>query len=579
MERENNTAFTDNSGNGHKITIHAAIGSLIMVFSLLIFPFPSFLDAAEVRPDAGRILETIPPQPEPVPERSISPIEVEPEAKPAMKAPPSEKIEVKKFRITGSTVYSESQLLSLIEARAGKELDLGELEDAASVITNFYRKNGYLVARAYIPAQEIREGEVEIRVIEGRIDRVEIKTEKGVRVSESTIRRIAAIQKGDIVREKDMERGILLLSDLADVEVKSTLKPGATVGTTDLLLEIKPRPPFSASADFDNYGDRTTGRYRGGLTLSEHGLIGLGESFTLRGLTAGDGLRYGRGSLTIPVGPWGTRLGGAYSDMRYELGSIFEELDAKGDAQVGSIYLIHPFFRSRRFNLNGLIQYDHKDLEDRIESFNTKTKRRLDVATLSLSADSRDATGLNNLTLSFVAGGLDIRSPKARQTDDATARADGGYEKATGSLSRLQKIIGNLALYMSASGQIAFKNLDSSEKFLLGGPFGVRSYPIQEVSADNAYLLTGELRYILPRLIGDTMVFGFVDTGHSWINQDPWEGVTDNQRHLSGAGIGLNWAIKHFTLRTSYAWRLGPEKITSDKDKSGQFWIQAIGWF
>ncbi|WP_318531834.1 ShlB/FhaC/HecB family hemolysin secretion/activation protein, partial [Pseudomonas huaxiensis] len=85
----------------------------------------------------------------------------------------------------------------------------------------------------------------------------------------------------DAVRSAELERSLLLLSDTPGVEVKSTLKPGASVGATDLLVDVTPGPLLSGSVDADNYGNRYTGEYRLGGTLNVNSPLGLGDRLTL----------------------------------------------------------------------------------------------------------------------------------------------------------------------------------------------------------------------------------------------------------------------------------------------------------
>ena len=75
----------------------------------------------------------------------------------------------------------------------GKELSLDDLQRVADVITRHYRDRGYFVARAYIPAQDIRDGMVEITVLEGRVDRVSVKPIGDTRLREQVVQ--SALQK------------------------------------------------------------------------------------------------------------------------------------------------------------------------------------------------------------------------------------------------------------------------------------------------------------------------------------------------------------------------------------------------
>ena len=127
-------------------------------------------------------------------------------------------------------------------------------------------------------------------------------------------------------------------------------------------------------------------------------------------------------------------------------------------------------------------------------------------------------------------------------------------------------------------GQVAFDNLDSSEKMELGGAYAVRAYPEGEAYGDTGYVATIEPRLDLdrwtPGLPGRFQLIGFIDTGEVRYAYDPWfVGSTHTSR--SGFGGGLNWFGPHgITLRASYARRLGDQKVTSGPDRSGRFWFQ-----
>ena len=48
---------------------------------------------------------------------------------------------------------------------------------------------------------------------------------------------------------------------------------------------------------------------------------------------------------------------------------------------------------------------------------------------------------------------------------------------------------------LAFSGQLSYQNLDPSEQFYLGGPAGVRAYPVSSNGGSTGQLLTTELRW------------------------------------------------------------------------------------
>ena len=161
--------------------------------------------------------------------------------------------------------------------------------------------------------------------------------------------------------------------------------------------------------------------------------------------------------------------------------------------------------------------------------------------------------------------------------DALTARSDGGFSKLQGSFARLQSVDGPLSLYASVRGQLAFDNLDSSEKMELGGAQGVRAYPEGEAYGDQGYIGTLEARLMLGRwtaaLPGQLQLIGFVDAGQVEYSHNPWF-AGSNQASRSGFGAGLTWFGPHdLVLQASYARKLGDAVTTSGPDKAGRAWF------
>lgn len=117
----------------------------------------------------------------------------------------------------------------------------------------------------------------------------------------------------------------------------------------------------------------------------------------------------------------------------------------------------------------------------------------------------------------------------------------------------------------------------------LGGPNGVRAYPVGEATADDGIVVSGELRYIpagMKLLGGDLNVSTFVDYGLAKINHDPLPSDGENYRELAGYGVGLSAGRDgDFIVRSSIAWRLTHSEPQSDTERSPRVWIQAVKWF
>lgn len=559
----------------------------------LMFTLAASASFAQVAPPDAGFLSTTPVAPPQAPAKSPT-FEVQQPQLPPLVTPGGVKVKALSFKISGNTVFSEATLAALLNPFVGQDLDLAGLDEAAGVISQYYRSQGYFVARAYLPTQEIASGNLEIAVIEGRLGAVKFNRGDTTRLSEARAQELLAGASpiGAPIKEQNIERGLMLLNDLPGVEVKSTLTPGATPGTSDLVVETTEGPLLGGSVDLDTYGNKYTGVTRVGGTLNVNDPLGIGDQFVVRVLTSGRGLNYGRLAYSAPVGNIGTKLGVAYSKMRYKLGRDFAPLNATGESTVTSIYAVQPVVRSRNSNLYGTATYDNKRLSD-VQLGANVTDKRIGVFGFGLSGDLRDALGGGGLTvagLNFSGGRLDLGGNVNYAANDAiTARTAGSYTKANYNISRLQRLDDTWSLFAGLTGQGASKNLDSSEKFVLGG-LGVRAYPQGEASGDSGNLFNLEARYTLGGFdFGNVQLVGFYDYGSIRLHKTLWVGSQPvglpnfpNSYHLAGAGFGINlFKEGDYSLRSSVAWKVGSnpgrDALGRDSDgesKSPRFWIQ-----
>lgn len=551
--------------------------SLLWPLALLALSQGAF---AQEPPGAGGQLLQI--QPAPVAPKAAPEFRTEPAAAPEAAAADAVRIVVHSLRLTGASVFTESDLVAIAGFTPGKELSLADLQAMAARITDHYRQHGYFVAQAVVPAQEIHGESVTIAVSEGRYGLVSMRNSTGL--SERAARSsLDGLNTGDVIAKGPLESRLMRLSDLPGVKVNSTLVPGAAPGTSDLMVDVTPGRRLSGSIDADNAGNRYTGVYRIGATVNLNNPLDAGDVASLRALTSGPGLFYARASYQVPVGR--AQVGAAYSVLDYSLGKEFERLHAHGDAQIASMFGRYPVIRSRSNNLYAQLAYDAKTFHDEIDSFHAVTDRNSDVLMASVYGDHRDrlgSGGLSSWSLTWATGSLDIETPAALAADQASARTQGHFDKLSFSAARLQGLGGPFSVYAAVGGQFASKNLDVSEKMELGGMYAVRAYPEGEAYADQGAVLTLEARMDLPKfsaLPGQMQLIALVDAGGVTINKNPWT-AGENHRTLSGAGAGLTWSEPgNFLVRTYYAHKLGHDVATSAPDRPGRFWVQLIKYF
>jgi hemolysin activation/secretion protein len=220
------------------------------------------------------------------------------------------------------------------------------------------------------------------------------------------------------------------------------------------------------------------------------------------------------------------------------------------------------------------VGYEYRKLKDDVRATATVTEKHAHVGTLSAFGDARDGLGGGGLTQATVMlsqGQLGFDSPGAEAIDAQGAKTAGSYSKVH-QRGAPAAFLSGFMLNLSLRGQWTDGNLDSSEKFSLGGPYGVRAFASSEALGDRGWLGSIELRYAFsPSIVGSV----FHDHGEVSVNARPYLS-TPNTLRRSGNGFGLTGSYGSFDWRASVAWRDG-KAGTAEPDRLPRMWAQA-GW-
>jgi hemolysin activation/secretion protein len=552
---------------------YLGIGLLALVFSVT-------TARAQTPPDAGVLLQQI--------ERNIKPVKPTPvlrSKKEPMRALVGATVTVKAFKFSGNTLLSEDSLQKIVAPYLNHPLDFTQLQDAVAMVASAYRAAGWIV-RVYLPQQEIEDGVVSVEIIEAVFGGSRFEGVPATRLSNEMIGRYvsAAQPAGTLLSAHALDRILLLLSDIPGANVTGNLHEGQAAGQTDLILNTADLPLFSGSASMDNAGSRATGDQHLSGNFNLNSPMGLGDQLSAN-LMASSGSSYGRVAMSLPVGYDGWRVGTSASYMTYSLVSAdFLSLHARGSSTSYGLDASYPLIRSKLNNLNLALNYDHKFFNNEA-NFATTTRYALDTATVGLNSTTQDSWsggGVNNLGLSWVTGRVNLNGSPNQLADASGIRTAGSFNKIRYSASRLQTLSDSVTSYLAISGQMAQRNIDSAEKFYLGGASGVRAYPSSEGGGADGQMINAELRSRLPYNFSLT---GFYDWGHVTVNRNNnYAGAPAlNNYSLQGFGVTAGWLSDFgLNLKTTWARRIGsnPNPTLTGADQDGtlyknRFWLQA----
>lgn len=482
------------------------------------------------------------------------------------------KVFIKRFFITGAVHMSSEELRAILAPFEEKELSFGEMEYIVSLLTKAYREAGYFVAKAYLPKQDLftQDGALKINIIEGKYGDFKV-TNSSLVSNERVQAGLYAVKEDGIVSAKTLERAVLILNDTPGVKVTAAeIKPGREIGTSDFDITTEATNPYSAYIVGDNYGSKYTGIYRTHIGLSANSPLGYGDKFGINGLiSTKTDLKNGKIYYNYPLTDTGLRGEVSVAKTSYTLGDAYASLDALGTAIIVEASLFYPFIRTEIETLNLSFALAHKDLKDEI--LNLVTKKEAVVGTLGIQyIKDSFLFGLKSKTTSD----LDISYGKL---DDSDSLNDGIYAKISGSVEHYLQFNRMYTLNTSLRFQKALKNnnLEGSEDFSIGGAYGVRAFPQDELSAENGYILGMELIRVLPSIAGiNHKVSIFADTGYATMEKD---NPNFKSRTLSDVGLGYHALYQDFFAKAQVARVVGGEKVTSEPEYSTKLLVQ-VGW-
>ncbi|MBF0424082.1 MAG: ShlB/FhaC/HecB family hemolysin secretion/activation protein, partial [Magnetococcales bacterium] len=319
---------------------------------------------------------------------------------------------------------------------------------------------------------------------------------------------------------------------------------------------------------------------------SLNSLAGIGDQWSVN-LARSSGMESAKLSFQMPVGSGGGKWGTSYSKLALDIDPNIVPLSLNSGTDVFSLFGSYPFKRTSKENFWLSTNYDRKHVDNRFNGQDLND-RMVNLVTLGLGGDLLDPWAAQlSWNVSYGLGTLDLGGNLSYQeTDAATARTEGGFGKLSWGVQRRAQLTDSLSWLVAINGMWGSTNLDSAEKFQLGGPTGVRAYPVGEGLGDIGYLGSTELRYSFGKTgLGEPQLFTFFDTGKITQYRHLWDQAlsagSPNSYSLSGVGVGAAIVSDaHGGLHLTWSKKVGhnpnPTSTGTDSDgtsQSARIWI------
>jgi len=497
-------------------------------------------------PIPNPLLPTPSPLPEPAPRAPLPPAEklLQPAAPTQTEELPNipGTIEVDRFEVVGSTVFSKQELDAALKNFVGRPLTFAELLEARSAVSQLYISKGYITSGALIPPQTIAGGVVRILVLEGKLESINVVGTR--RLNSNYVRsRLALAARGPLNEQRLLEALQLLQLSGQVANISAELQAGSRPGFNLLLVRVKEAKTFQAAIFTDNSRSPSVGSWRRGVEVREANLSGLGDSASLT-YTNTQGSNAVDLSYTLPVNARnGTVSFNASRSRSNIVEQPFDALDIESSSRTYELTYRQPLVQTARTEIAVGIGARRRE---------SNTSLLGEDFPLSPGADSRGRTRVSALRLfqDFTQRGerdvLVARSQfslgvAAFGANVSSSEPDGQFLTWRGQLQYVRLLAPETLLVVRSDVQLAGGELLPIEQFGVGGPDTVRGYRQDALLADSGIFASAELRYPIWRTgdkKGVLQVTPFVDVGNVW---NSGGSVALEANTLLSAGLGLRW--------------------------------------
>jgi hemolysin activation/secretion protein len=463
---------------------------------------------------------------------------------------------IETVRLVGNGVLPDSSVNAIVKPFTGIRLGVNRINLLLRRLTQAFIDRGYITTRAYIGSQNLASGTLEVTVLLGKVERIELDG-KPLGVGE---RLALPIEAGEILRLADLEQGIDQLNRLKRNQAELQILPGEQAGGSIISIKNQPGDRIYYSFGVDNYGDQATGetRYRSGVETND--LFGLQENLSLNYV----------GSLDTNAVVFGANVPWGYNTFSYTYSySEFQNL-------IGDTALLFGEARGHTYAWNRQLARSRLG------------KSGLDVS-LSLRHSAREINGIElspqdlsvlrvayNRLRRFQAGhvpgywtadlgytrGLDAFGAASDSDDLPNEAAHAQFDKVDSSLSLGMDLNERWRYHASLAGQWTRRALYSSEQIFAGGATTVRGFRSNALAGDRGLYTRHELSYAkIPTFWQDRIriePYAFLDAGRlQLVAEGKWA-------NIASAGLGVRITSKRFSTEIVLAQPVSTPGSTTD---------------
>ncbi len=456
--------------------------------------------------------------------------------------------------VDGNSVIPEPDLQSLIRPYEQRNVPLNELEGLRQKLTRYYIDHGYVNSGAVISADAFKDGELHIKMVEGRLDEVRVKGLDGLREGYVVNRLIDGSDEAFNLQALQ-ERYQLLLSDPLISRMNGRIIPGTTPGHSVLDLDVTRAKPYQLSFLGNNQRPPSIGAEAFGLNGQLRNLTGLGDNLDFSFFTSEGSKRYS-GGFSLPITDWGTQ---AFFHFDEGDALVVEEpvRPINITSQIHSLEggISHPFINTlhQHLNFGVMLAVRENDTFQRgqLFSFTSLPTGHNQVTVWRLFQDYSQRWDNHALAFrSTFSTGMNALGASNPNSEFFAWLGQGQYA--------WRMLDNGTQLVLRGNAQLSDDPLLPLERIAVGGLNTVRGYRENQLVRDQGYSMSTEFH--VPIIGGNDpgarhrlTLIPFMDYGQAWNHHE-------QAASLYSVGAGFEWQFKPVTVEFYYGYALNKPK-------------------
>ena len=454
------------------------------------------------------------------------------------------------------TPMDVQRLVWLVRDQRGKRgITIGQIESVANTITRFYRERGFVLAKAYIPKQQVRDGVVNLTVLLGMLG--DVKVHGNQIYSASDLKDVFSGMMGKPVTNAAVEEDLFLINNFPGIVVDGYFEPGYQVGDTRLNINVKSESRYNADIRVDNHGTPESGLYRIYVDGQVNNALGMADMLQASYLKAVDPENTNYYKLDYELNLFSPRTRYAVETSKNQF--VVDQSGTQANINLHGSVFVDAFTakyiqtRSRLKNQSYELRYEKvkSDLQiGNIPDYNNALDEKLTNTSLAYNFDflQEQKKHLHQGKIKVTFGQFDFGVKENQKSHYQFLNGD--YSLLT--FWKVPWVDANTRVIYRTSLQYAGINLSPIVRYSIAGPTRARGFSPSIFTADDAAYLgvdwlfnsPGWFDFNITKSINFKQItkpFLFADFAygvqHTLVNGDP-----DATATLADAGVGLQFA-------------------------------------